>query len=179
MEARTHARLRDGRGLHYLLALLAAPGRDIPALELAAGGGGLVASGSEPVLDEAARRAYRRRLTELGAELDHADRAGDPARTRRAETERQALLDELRRASGLAARSRGTSQEAERARVNVTRTLRSTLARIAERAPVAAAHLQGVDPDRAAVPLRPRHRWPHPMAYLTYRLFPAGLRLPG
>ena len=137
-----HARLRDGRGLHYLRALLAAPGRDIPALELAAGGGGLVASGSEPVLDEAARRAYRRRLTELGAELDHADRAGDPARARRAGTERQALLDELRRASGLAGRPRGTSQEAERARVNVTRTLRSTLVRIAERAPVAAAHLQ-------------------------------------
>jgi hypothetical protein len=30
------ARLRDGRGLHYLRALLAAPGRDIPALDLAA-----------------------------------------------------------------------------------------------------------------------------------------------
>ena len=137
-----HARLRDGRGLHYLRALLAAPGRDIPAFELAAGGGGLVASGGGPVLDQAARRAYRRRLTELGAELDRADRAGDPARARRAEAERQALLDELRRASGLAGRPRGTSPEAERARVSVTRTLRATLARIAERAPLAAAHLQ-------------------------------------
>jgi tetratricopeptide (TPR) repeat protein len=137
-----HARLRDGRGLHYLRTLLAAPGQDIPALDLAAGGGGLVASGSGPVLDETARRAYRRRLTELGAELDRADRAGDSARARRAEAERQALLDELRRASGLAGRPRGTSQEAERARVNVTRTLRLTLARIAERAPLAAAHLQ-------------------------------------
>jgi len=137
-----HARLRDGRGLHYLRALLAAPGQDIPALELAAGGGGLVASRGGPVLDQAARRAYRRRLTELGAELDRADQAGDPARARRAETERQALLDELRRASGLAGRPRGTSPEAERARVSVTRTLRATLARIAERAPLAAAHLQ-------------------------------------
>jgi hypothetical protein len=32
------ARLRDGRGLHYLRALLAAPGRVIRALDLAAGG---------------------------------------------------------------------------------------------------------------------------------------------
>jgi hypothetical protein len=137
-----HARLRDGRGLHYLRALLAAPGRDIPALELAAGGGGLVASANEPVLDETARRAYRRRLTQLAGELDHADRAGDPARAERAEAERQALLEELRRASGLAGLPRDTSQEAEHARVNVTRTLRSTLARIAEPAPMAAAHLQ-------------------------------------
>ena len=36
-----HARLRDSRGLHYLRALLAAPGSDIPALDLAAGGPGL------------------------------------------------------------------------------------------------------------------------------------------
>ena len=34
------ARLRDGRGLHYLRALLAAPGRDIRTLDLAAGGAG-------------------------------------------------------------------------------------------------------------------------------------------
>lgn len=138
-----HARLRDGRGLHYLRALLAAPGHDIPALELAAGSGGLAMSDvGVAVLDEAARRAYHGRLTELDAELDRADRAGDAARAERAEMERQALLAELGRASGLAGRARHVPQEDERARVNVTRTLRATLDRIAERAPMAAAHLQ-------------------------------------
>src|SRR5262249_7526995 len=39
------ARLRDGRGLHYLRALLAAPGQDIRALDLVAGGAGLAAPG--------------------------------------------------------------------------------------------------------------------------------------
>ena len=39
------ARLRDSRGLHYLRALLAAPGSEIPALDLAAGGPGLALSG--------------------------------------------------------------------------------------------------------------------------------------
>jgi hypothetical protein len=34
------ARLRDSRGLHYLRALLAAPGSEIPALDLVAGGPG-------------------------------------------------------------------------------------------------------------------------------------------
>jgi hypothetical protein len=51
-------------------------------------------------------------------------------------------LAQLRSATGRAGRSRGISPEAERARVNVTRTLRATLARITEMAPAAGAHLQ-------------------------------------
>ena len=49
-----HARLRDGRGLHYLRALLAAPGHDIPALDLAAGGAGVHPSATGPAIDEQA-----------------------------------------------------------------------------------------------------------------------------
>jgi hypothetical protein len=135
-------RLRDSRGIGYLRVLLASPGRDVPALELAGGGGGLIAAESEPVLDDAARRAYRSRLVALDAELDRADRAGDPDRADRAATERQAVVDELRRTTGLGGRPRVTSPEAERARINVTRTLRATLDQIAERAPKAGAHLQ-------------------------------------
>jgi hypothetical protein len=137
-----HVRLRDGRGLHYLRALLAAPGRDIPAVDLAAGGAGVRSPATGPVLDEQARSAYRRRLSALAGELDAADRAGDADRGGRLEAERQALLAQLRSATGLAGRSRGISPEAERARVNVTRTLRATLARITEMAPAAGAHLQ-------------------------------------
>ena len=137
-----HARLRDGRGLHYLRALLAAPGHDIPALDLAAGGAGVHPRAAGPAVDEQTRSAYRRRLTTLAGELDAADRAGDTDRGGRLEAERQALLAELRRATGLAGRSRDISPEAERARVNVTRTLRATLARITEMAPAAGAHLQ-------------------------------------
>jgi hypothetical protein len=136
------ARLRDGRGLHYLRALLAAPGHDIPALDLAAGGPGLAASRTGPPLDPAARAAYRRRLAELDAELAAADRAGDGQRAARAEAERQALLGELGRASGLGGRPRTASPEAERARVNVTRTLRATIDKVALAAPGCAAHLR-------------------------------------
>jgi tetratricopeptide (TPR) repeat protein len=135
-------RLRDSRGLHYLRALLAAPGREISALDLAAGGAGLRAADPGPVLDPAARDAYRRRLAALAAELDAADRTADPERAERAEAERQAVLDELRRASGLGGRHREISAEAERARVNVTRTLRATVERITATAPRAGAHLQ-------------------------------------
>jgi hypothetical protein len=81
-------------------------------------------------------------LGALAAELDAADRAGDGAAAARLEAERQALVDELSRAAGLAGRNRLGSLEAERARVNVTRTLRAVIERIAPAAPSAAAHLR-------------------------------------
>jgi tetratricopeptide (TPR) repeat protein len=137
------ARLPDSRGLHYLRALLAAPGREISALDLAAGGAGLVAPREPAVLDAAARDSYRQRLEALAAELDAADRTGESARADRVEAERQAVLDELRRARGLGGRSRAISVEGERARVNVTRTLRATIERISAAAPRAGAHLDG------------------------------------
>ena len=136
------SRLRDARGLHYLRALLAVPGRDIPALDLVAGGAGVPPQAAGPVLDEQARSAYRRRLAKLAEQLEAADRAGDPSRSEALQAERQALLAELRKATGLAGRTREVSLEAERARVNVTRTLRATLDRISQAAPRAGAHLQ-------------------------------------
>ena len=136
------ARLRDRRGVAYLRALLAAPGREITALDLIAGGAGLTAAAAEPVLDTAARDAYRRRLAALDDVLDAADAAGDSARAQQAATERDALLAELRRATGLGGRDRGVSGADERARVNVTRTLRATLDRITGAAPRAGTHLR-------------------------------------
>jgi hypothetical protein len=136
------ARLRDGRGLHYLRALLAAPGRDIRALDLAAGGAGLAAARTGPVLDDAARDAYERRLGKVTAALEAADRAGDEAAAARAEAERAMLQRELRGAVRLGGRVRDAAPEAERARVNVTRTLRTAIDRITGAAPAAAAHLR-------------------------------------
>jgi hypothetical protein len=136
-----HTRLRDSRGLHHLRALLAAPGSDITALDLAADGPGLAASDAGPLLDDTARDAYRHRIRRLDSELAAADRTGDSASARRIHDERHALAGELRRATGLAGRPRRAPADAERARVNVTRTLRAAIARIARAAPIAGAHL--------------------------------------
>jgi hypothetical protein len=135
-------RLRDGRGLHYLRTLLAAPGREIAALDLVADGAGLAATATDALLDDAARSAYRTRVATLDTELDAADATGDVDRAERAETERQAILAELRRGTGLGGRARQTTAEAERARVNVTRTLRTAIERISDKAPRAGAHLR-------------------------------------
>jgi hypothetical protein len=94
------------------------------------------------VLDEVARDEYRRRLGVVTTAIDAADRTGDQEAAQRAEAERAALLRELRGAAGLGGRGREAAPEAERARVNVTRTLRAAIDRIAAAAPVAAGHLR-------------------------------------
>jgi hypothetical protein len=137
-----HARLRDVRGLHHLRTLLASPGHDIAALDLVAGGAGLVTSPPDPLLDATARAAYRKRLAELAGQMDAADRAGDVERAGELAVERQALVAEVRRAAGLAGRTRRHNAEAERARVNATRAVRTVLARLESLTPVAAAHLR-------------------------------------
>jgi predicted ATPase len=131
-------RLRDSKGLQYLAALIAAPGREHHVLELA--GSGL----DEPApaaLDDAARAAYRRRLAELEDELDEAERFADPERLARLHDERDALYGELRSAVGLGGRSRAGGS-AERARKAVTNRLRDAVARIESEDAELAAHLR-------------------------------------
>src|SRR5690606_16381615 len=107
------ARLSDTRGMGHLRSLLAAPGQDIPALDLAAGGRGLRAPDGDPVLDAAALAGYRKRLAQLDQALDAADRAGDVGRARAVHRERNAVGAGLRPAGRL--RRRATGQRAGRA----------------------------------------------------------------
>jgi len=134
-------RLQSSKGLAQLALLLANPGQEITAVELA--GGVPAPSAPDPILDQTAKRAYRRRLAELDEALDRAAARGDAAAANDLAAERAALLAELKRAAGLAGRSRGFSDEAERARVNVTRTIRQALDRILLADPEAGRHLLG------------------------------------
>jgi hypothetical protein len=53
----------------------------------------------------------------------------------------EALLRELRRTIGLGGRDRPTGSDAERARINVVRSIRRTIAAIGRQAPLLGAHL--------------------------------------
>ena len=64
-----------------------------------------------------------------------------------------ALLRELKRAVGLGGRDRPTGSDAERARINVVRSLRRAIAAIAVQAPLLGAHLDDVRPHRRHVHL--------------------------
>jgi hypothetical protein len=137
------AYLRDTKGLRDLAVLLARPGADVPALELAGGRPGADRTGAEaPVLDAAALSAYRRRLADLNERLSGAGADADLGARRRAADEREVLLAELRRATrpGGGSRRLGPSA-AERARKAVTARIRDAIRRIGAALPELGAHL--------------------------------------
>jgi DNA-binding SARP family transcriptional activator len=130
-------RMRDGKGMRYLAALLASPGDEIHVLDLVrletgTTGSVLAAGDAGPVLDAEAKTAYRRRVAELREELEEAERFNDPERAAALHEEMEAIAQELSGAVGLGGRDRRAASESERARVNVTRAIRSTLKRIRE-----------------------------------------------
>jgi hypothetical protein len=128
--------LPDLKGLHYLRVLLMRPAADVPALELAALVAGHATVVSEAhVGEQADRRAlasYRARLRDIDAELAEAQGWADPARVERLSVEREALLDEIRNATGLGGRPRVTGGSAERARVAVRKAIAAALSRVEE-----------------------------------------------
>jgi hypothetical protein len=136
-------RLRDVKGLAYIATLLAAPGLDVHVLELVAGGGdGKALDGDElHALDPQAKEEYRARLEDLRGELEEARAFADDERAARLEEEIDALVGELARAAGLGGRDRPSSSPAERARVNVTKAIRTAIKLIERESQPLADHL--------------------------------------
>jgi hypothetical protein len=159
MAGRT-AHLPDAKGLRDLHTLISLPGKDIPVVELLNPEGGelVVAArrmGGDAVLDDAAKASYRRRLAELDEEID---RAVDDHRVERLDKEREALLDELRSAAGLAGRSRKLGDESERARKTVTARIRDTLRKLDAAHPELAAHLRASVSTGLTCRYQPEHK---------------------
>ena len=103
--------LADLKGLHYLRYLIQRPGIDVAALALSDAvsdhpGITLEQSNLGAALDATARSSYRSRLSELDDQLEAADRVGDQSTAERLATERDALVDQLRTATGLGGRNR-------------------------------------------------------------------------
>ncbi len=153
--------LRDAKGLTHVARLLAAPHVEFHALDLVAGhrtrGAApavAIAAGVEvrargagdagPVLDTQAKAAYRLRVEELQEEIDEAESFNDPERAVRAREELAFVARELAGAVGIGGRDRRTGSDAERARVNVTRSIRTVLKRISEHDP-ALGHRLGTE----------------------------------
>jgi hypothetical protein len=137
-------RLRDAKGLRYLARLLAEPGREIHVNDLAAEATGEAMPASDPganVLDDSAKAEYRRRLTELEAEVAEATEWNDTERVARAQAEIDALTDQLASAYGLGGRARTMADPVERIRKAVTNRIRDSLDRIAAEHEALGRHL--------------------------------------
>jgi tetratricopeptide (TPR) repeat protein len=150
------SRLRDAKGVRYIARLLAGPGRAFHVLDLVAAERGAIRDLADSpgaasavaalgdageMLDARAKDAYRRRLAEIEEDIEEARALADAEREAQAEAERDFLVRELARAVGLGGRDRRAGAASERARVSVTRAVRSALARIGEHDPSLGEHL--------------------------------------
>lgn len=151
------SRLKDSKGLGYIGYLLRYPGQEIHVLDMITlGHSPDEAFESAPdnraaprisrqspddgyqrgfgdageMLDARAKSEFKRRLIELRDELEEAREFRDEERARKAEDEIDALSSELSRAVGLSGRDRRAASAVERARINVTRAIKSALDRI-------------------------------------------------
>jgi hypothetical protein len=129
------AELPHSVGMTQLVRILAAAPAEVEATDLAGALSTVVQRDLGPALDPSAKRAYRRRIAELQAEIDEADDHADFERAVPARLEFDALMTELRRAVGVGGRDRPSGSTAEKARINVTRTVRRALDAVAAATP--------------------------------------------
>lgn len=131
------------KGLWHLRELVSRPGEYVTALKLIGASNEEPIPGGDagPLLDREALRQYRRRLAELEEEVDHATIRGDAKRQEALSAERDALIAELKRAAGLGGRPRRSGSPAEKARLNVTRTIRHAITDLSSKLPELAEHL--------------------------------------
>jgi tetratricopeptide (TPR) repeat protein len=149
--AGTTARVADSKGLRYLAELVRAPGIERHALDLVDRVEGIDPSANRralgdagPLLDARARSTYRARIEELHGEIADATLEGRDEQAEALQAELEQLVGELARAFGLGGRDRRAASAAEKARLNVTRALRTAITRLAELLPDAAALDRGI-----------------------------------
>jgi hypothetical protein len=160
--AGTTCHLKDARGLHYIAHLLHQPHQEVHVISLITASGGPNEAPAEghpfqdpdlpcdhtegssdagEILDPQARAAYKQRLSELREELAEAQHFHDLGRSERLAAEIDFLTHELASAVGLGGRARRLGSAAERARVNVTRAVKTALRKIGEHHPALGQHL--------------------------------------
>ena len=145
--------LKDIKGLRYIQQLLQQPGQEFHVIDIlrepaspdalpdradtasvlasaTVSVGGLGDSGE--MLDARAKDEYRRRLRELREELEEHRARGNYERAEALENEIDFISREISRAVGLGRRDRRAGSAAERARLNVTRAIKTALQKIAE-----------------------------------------------
>jgi tetratricopeptide (TPR) repeat protein len=123
-------------GMLHLAVLLANPGQEIPAIELATGVAALhdavASTPHQPVLDPTAIRDYRNRISHLREQIDRFEARDQPDRAAQARVEHDWLVSELAAATGINGRTRRFPDNPERARLAVSRAIRRTLSSITD-----------------------------------------------
>ena len=153
----TLCRVKDLRGIQFLAQLIHHPNTEIHALTLFSGEAPATSTTAQhspqadtvqlptdagEALDPQARAAYKQRLEELQAELTEAEEFNDLGRVEQLQAEITFLTQELAQAVGLGGRARKVRSPIERARTNVTKSIKNALKRIADSHPALGEHLR-------------------------------------
>ena len=143
--------LKTSKGLSYIQRLLQHPGDEFHALDLVNGPGSYVPEegdvessstdmtltvgrlgDSGEMLDTKAKLEYKRRLDELRETLEEAQEHHRVEEAEQIRSEIEFIAHEISRAVGLGGRDRRAGSAAERARLNVTRAIKSAIQKIGE-----------------------------------------------
>lgn len=149
------ANVRERGGMRFIALLLARPGENISAVEMftaiAAGDGaglgqdGLSMAGdlgdAGEKFDARALHDYRRRIAELDSEIDSGEASHDSGAVTRARAEKELLLQEISSGTRLDGGLRRAASHRERARVNVTRQIKSAIEAVRKVNPPLGRHL--------------------------------------
>jgi hypothetical protein len=137
----TTVRVRHAKGVADLAAMLARPARELHVRDLEAGS--IAGASVEAMADADALGQYRARLREIEAQLDDADRDGDIGRSTVLTAERDALVAELARTTGLGGRARRAAADPdERLRKAVSARVKASIERIEQLHPALGRHLR-------------------------------------
>jgi pimeloyl-ACP methyl ester carboxylesterase len=135
--------MKHARGLADLSVLLSRPGQELSAVQLMEGVDRVIGSTASPILDERARVEIQKRLQQLAGTIGEEEQSGNVVLAERARAERDALLHELRVATGLGGRRRKLADPAERARKAVSGRIRESIEKLRALLPELAQHLDG------------------------------------
>jgi non-specific serine/threonine protein kinase len=133
-------RLKHLVGFDHLAALLVSPGRELTAIELGGVGQERRVDTAETI-DRQAINDLKARLIDLDTDMSEAESRADLDRLAAARKEFDEITDYLASNLGLGSRSRRFGSAGERARVKVTKAIRSAIAKITEASPDLGLHL--------------------------------------
>jgi len=160
----TPVHLKDMKGLHYLAHLLSNPGQSMTPPHLialvdsptASPGKGQTnpqelenetlniqgGNDGDEILDKKAVRDYKGRLDDLKQEIEEAEANNDQGTLEKLSEEKQWLLEQLRRVTGLGGKIRTFANPDTKVIKAVSNTIRNSLKTIQKEHPVLATHLR-------------------------------------
>jgi TolB-like protein/tetratricopeptide (TPR) repeat protein len=135
---RTTVLIPEVKGFYDIMRLLTQPDAFLHCTELM---GSVLESEGQPLLDDKARKSYRKELHEIQQEIEEAESNNQIEQVSALQEKYDQLIDHLSQSLGLRGKSRETGNPVEKARSAVTWRIRNAIAKIELAHPALGKHL--------------------------------------